>query len=276
VTTVSPGYARQIAEDPEVSSGLNEQIAGLDYPVIGIMNGIDTDRFDPGTDTAIPAPFGPNDLTGRAAAREELLDRTGLDGSGVLFGMVGRMARQKGLELLDPVIDDLIAKGLRLVAVGNGNEDHRVDAWVERAPHAVWHAPYTEELARLVWAGSDSFLMPSLFEPGGLGNLYAMRYGAPPVVRFTGGLANTVVDTISGPGSANGFGFHDYTPGALADTVERAMAVFRTQPELWAALQRVGMTTDWGWNPAAHRYLEIYQDVLGRALRSTSAGDRVL
>ena len=276
VTTVSPGYARQIAEDPEVSSGLNDHIAGLEHPVVGIMNGIDVDRFDPSTDTAIPVPFDAADLAGRAVARTELLDQTGLDGSGVLFGMVGRMARQKGLELLDPVIDDLIGRGLRLVAVGNGNEDYKVDAWVERAPQAVWHAPYTEELARLVWAGSDSFLMPSRFEPGGLGNLYAMRYGAPPVVRFTGGLANTVVDTISGPGSANGFGFDEYTPEALAATVRRAMEVFRTQPELWAALQRVGMTTDWGWDPAAHRYLEVYQSVLDRAPRSTSAGDRVL
>lgn len=276
VTTVSPGYARQIAEDPEVSSGLNEQIAALDHPVVGIMNGIDVDRFDPATDTAIPAPFDAGDLSGRVAARTELLEQTGLDGSGVVFGMVGRMARQKGLELLDPVIDDLIDRGLRLVAVGNGNEDYKVDAWVERAPHAVWHAPYTEELARLVWAGSDSFLMPSLFEPGGLGNLYAMRYGAPPVVRFTGGLANTVVDAVSGPGSANGFGFDDYTPEALEATVLRAMDVLRNQPELWAALQRVGMTTDWGWDPAARRYLEVYQGVLERAERSTPAEDRVL
>ena len=265
VTTVSPGYARQIAEDPEVSSGLNQQIADLEHPVVGIMNGIDVDRFDPATDTAIPAFFDAADPAGRGKARIELLELTGLDGSGVVFGMVGRMARQKGLELLDPVIDDLIADGMRLVAVGNGNEDGRVDAWVERAPHAVWHAPYTEELARLVWAGSDSVLMPSLFEPGGLGNLYAMRYGAPPVVRFTGGLANTVVDAVSGPGSANGFGFDDYTPGALAEAVTRAMTVFRTQPQLWAALQRVGMTTDWGWDPAARRYLELYESVLGRA-----------
>lgn len=264
VTTVSPGYARQIAEDPEVSSGLNEFLAALEPPVIGIMNGIDTTRFDPATDTVIPEPFGSDHLDGRASARKALLEMTGLDGSGVIFGMVGRMAKQKGLALLDPIIDGLIADGFRLVAVGNGNEDDMVDAWVRRAPHAVWHAPYTEELARLVWAGGDSFLMPSKFEPGGLGNLYAMRYGAPPVVRFTGGLAATVIDAEAGS-TANGFGFHDYSSEALEETICRAMAVFREEPERWARLQQVGMTTDWGWDPAAARYVGVYEEIVTSA-----------
>lgn len=264
VTTVSPGYARQIAEDPEVSSGLHEIIAALDHPVVGIMNGIDQERFDPSSDTDIPKPFGPDDLGGRAAARRALVELTGVDGDGIIFGMVGRMANQKGLEIIDPIIDGLVADGVRLVAVGSGNEDHLVDAWAARAPHAVWRAPYTESLARLTWAGSDSYLMPSRFEPGGLGNLYAMRYGAPPVVRATGGLATTVVDVVAGPGSANGFAFDDYTPEALNEAMQRAMAVFREQPDLWAALQRVGMTTDWGWDPAARRYLDVYEEVLSR------------
>ena len=265
VSTVSAGYARQIAEDPEVSSGFNEFIAGLAHPVAGILNGIEVRRFDPRTDKSIPVPFGPDDLTGRTAAREALLARTGLDGSGVVFGMVGRMTGQKGLQLLDPIIDQLIASGFRLVAVGNGDEDYLVDGWAARAPGAVWHGEYTEELARLVWAGGDSFLMPSRFEPGGLGNLYAMRYGAPPVVRLTGGLASTVVDAAADPSSANGFGFEEYSSEALLDAVERAMAVFRDQPEVWADLQQVGMTTDWSWDPAARRYLDLYHDVLARS-----------
>jgi starch synthase len=265
VTTVSPGYARQIAEDPSVSSGLNEFVAGLANPLVGILNGIEVRRFDPETDTTVPVPFSSNDLAGRGAAREGLVARTGLDGSGVLFGMVGRMTGQKGLELLDPIIDQLIAGGFRLVAVGNGDQDYLVDGWAARAPGAVWHAPYTEELARLVWAGGDSFLMPSRFEPGGLGNLYAMRYGAPPVVRMTGGLASTVIDLADDSAGANGFGFVDYTPEALREAVERAITVYREQPEVWAALQQVGMTTDWSWDPAARRYLDLYHDVLARA-----------
>ncbi len=265
VTTVSAAYARQIAEDPEVSSGLNEYLAALDHPVIGILNGIEIRRFDPRTDASIPEPFGPDDLSGRAAARDELIARTGLDGSGVLFGMVGRMTGQKGLELLDPVIGRLVEAGFRLVAVGNGDEDGRVDGWVADHPEAVWHAGYSEDLARLAWAGGDSFLMPSRFEPGGLGNLYAMRYGAPPVVRFTGGLAATVVDADADPATANGFGFYDYTSEALAAAVERAMHTYRHEPVRWAQLQQEGMRADWGWDPSARRYLDVYQSVLGRA-----------
>ncbi len=265
VTAVSPAYARQIAEDPEVSSGLNEFLAALPSPVVGILNGIEVRRFDPLTDDAIPQRYGPGDMSGRSAAREALITRTGLDASGVLFGMVGRMTGQKGLEILDPVIDRLVGAGFRLAAVGNGDQDDMVDGWVEAHPGSVWHAPYSEPLARLVWAGSDSYLMPSKFEPGGLGNLYSMRYGAPPVVRFTGGLAATVVDADADPEAANGFGFDEYEPEALAATVERAMRVFRDQPARWAELQRVGMTTDWGWDPSARRYLEVYQRLAGQA-----------
>ncbi|MDH3607430.1 MAG: glycogen synthase [Acidimicrobiia bacterium] len=264
VTTVSLGYARQIAEDPEVSSGLNEQLANLMYPVIGIMNGIDIRRFNPETDEDIPERYGPDDLAPRQAARQALAALTGLDETGVIFGMVGRMTGQKGLALLDPIIEGLVENGFRLVAVGNGDDDDRVDGWVARYPQAVWHEPYTVELARLVWAGGDSFLMPSKFEPGGLGNLYAMRYGAPPVVRFTGGLADTVIDAEASAESANGFGFDEYTSEALAGAVHRAMAVYRNNPERWAELQRVGMTTDWGWDPAAARYQWVYNRVLER------------
>ena len=107
--------------------------------------------------------------------------------------------------------------------------------------------------------------MPSKFEPGGLGNLYAMRYGAPPVVRFTGGLADTVVDADADADAGNGFGFDDYTPEALLATVHRAMGTFREQPERWAELQRAGMTADWGWDPAAARYLWVYRRILERA-----------
>lgn len=265
VTTVSPAYAIEIAADAEVSSGLNEYLAGLAHPVAGILNGIEIRRFNPLTDTAIPARFGPDDLTGRSAARAELVARTGIDGSGVIFGMVGRMTGQKGLELLDPVIGRLVGEGFRLVAVGNGDEDDRVDAWVSDHPQAIWHGEYADELSRLVWAGGDSYLMPSKFEPGGLGNLYAMRYGAPPVVRFTGGLATTVIDADANPVLGNGFGFDDYTPQALAETVERAMTTFRDDAARWTELQGVGMTTDWGWDPAARRYLDLYHDVLARA-----------
>ena len=264
VTTVSPAYAQQIAEDPEVSSGLHEHLASLDHEVVGIMNGIDTGRFDPATDQAIPEPFSSGDLTGRVEARRILVEKSGCDGEGMIFGMVGRMTGQKGLELLDPILGQLVEEGLRLVAVGNGDEDERVDAWVDLHGGAVWHAPYAEDLARLVWAGGDAYLMPSLFEPGGLGNLYAMRYGSPPVVRATGGLAASVVDADADPAKANGFSFKDYSPASLTATVGRAMTMFQSDPSSWADLQRNGMERDSSWDPSAARYIDLYKEVLSR------------
>lgn len=263
VTTVSPGYAEQITRDPEVSSGLNEHLAGLRHPVIGIMNGIDTTRFNPATDTALPATYDADDLSPRQDARNELVRRTGIT-TGFLLGMVGRMSDQKGLGLLDQVIDDLAADDVGLVLVGSGDMDDTVSRWVARHPDRVWHGAFDPELARLVWAGVDAYLMPSRFEPGGLGNLYGMRYGAPPIVRFTGGLANTVIDADRNRAAGNGFGFDAYDAGELLETIHRARKVWETEPERWRQIQDRGMRADWGWDPPARRYLTVYREVLGR------------
>jgi len=135
------------------------------------------DPWDPATDPTLPRNFTKDDLGARAANWVALLDRVELD-EGVVFGNVGRMARQKGLDLLDPLLPDLVADGFRLVLVGNGELDELVDSWVAAHPDAVAHLPYDEDLSRLVSAGADSYLMPSEFEPSGLGQMYAMRYGA--------------------------------------------------------------------------------------------------
>lgn len=261
VTTVSPTFARELASDPSLSGGLDGVVNALQRPLAGILNGIDTGSWDPASDPALPAPFSVSRLEGREAARRAVMERADLADGRMLLGMVTRLADQKGIALLDPSMDRLAEEGYRLVVIGNGDLDRMVDGWTARHPGAVWHAPYTEELARLVSAGIDAFLMPSRFEPCGLGQMYAMRYGAVPVVRLTGGLADTVIDLDEDPERATGFGFRSFTPESLLKTIRRAGRIFAHHPGGWGRLQRNGMSTDFSWDRAALDYLALYRSV---------------
>ncbi len=267
VTTVSPGFARQMAQDPSVTGGLDGVIRALKNPPIGIMNGIDVQAFDPATDETLPLSYDRDTWSRRSENRRALASATGLDPSGVIFGTVGRVTGQKGFDLVAPVLEDLIEDGMRLLVVGNGDQDDLVDGWVIRHPTAVAHLPFDDKLARLTWAGADAYLMPSKFEPGGLGNLYAMRYGCPPVVRFTGGLADTVTDVDEDPAEGNGLVFRTYEPPVLAKTVRRAMRLVRSHPALWEKMALRAMSGDWSWDRAAHEYVDLYRNLLAAARR---------
>ncbi len=262
VTTVSPTFAKQLGHDASISSGLDRVISSLQTPIRGITNGINATAWDPATDPGLPEPFSEKDLKGRSAAREVLLERSGLDG-GFLLGNVGRMSEQKGLGLLDGSLDALVESGVRFVLVGNGELDELVDGWADRHPNAVWHAEYSEELSRMVSAGADAYLMPSRFEPCGIGQMYAMRYGAVPIVHLTGGLADTVVDIDERPTEATGFGFRLFEPIELTKTIRRAQRTFERDPAMWSYLMRRGMTSDFSWKRAARRYVEAYEDAIG-------------
>lgn len=261
VTTVSPTFARQLLDEPDVSGGMSGVLAARGEPPIGILNGIDTVSWDPRTDPSLPEPFSKGRLGGRTRATGTLLARSGLATDGMLLGAVTRLAEQKGIGLLDPHIDTLVGEGYRFAIVGNGELDPMVDAWTARHPTAVWHVPYAEDLARLLSAGVDAYLMPSRFEPCGLGQMYAMRYGAPPIVRLTGGLADTVVDLDEHPAEATGFGFRTFGPEPLLKTIRRARRVFEKHRADWRRLQRNGMSTDFSWDRAALRYLDVYRSV---------------
>lgn len=256
-TTVSPGHAAELAVD-ETSFGLAGVIRSLRRPLLGIVNGIDTVSWDPTRDPALPKPFSAKDLSGRTASRAAMVKLAGID-DGFILGNVGRMARQKGFDLLDPVLDDLVDEGARFVYVGNGELDGLIDEWVDRHPSAVAHLPYSEVTARLVSAGVDAYFMPSRFEPCGLGQLYAMRYGAPPVVRLTGGLIDTVFDLDEQPLIATGFGFRALEPAEVAKTVRRAMRIHRHHPEIWSRLVSNGMTADLSWDARAKEYERLYE-----------------
>ena len=271
VTTVSPSFARQLTEDGSISGGLDGVLRSLAHPVAGIINGLHPGEWDPRIDPAVTAPFTPNRPYPRKATRQALLAESGL-ADGILFGNVGRMTEQKGLHLLDPSIDTLVAEGLRLILVGDGELNDMIDDWVGRHPHAVWHAPYEERLGRVVSAGTDFYLMPSRFEPCGIGQMYAMRYGSPPVVRLTGGLNDTVIDLDESPADATGFGFRDFRTEELVKTVRRAMRIFRKSRGEYRRLQRNGMLTDFSWGAAAQHYLVTYEQAT--TLRRERSGRR--
>lgn len=260
VTTVSPTHARELAAD-ETSFGLGGIIRSLALPIVGILNGIDDAAWDPSTDPVLAAPFTVDEILARDENKAALLAELALD-DGFVVGNVGRMATQKGLQLLDYDVDSLVGEGLRLVFVGNGELDAMVDGWASRHPGAVAHRPFDEELSRLLSAGVDAYLMPSQFEPCGIGQMYAMRYGAPPIARAVGGLADTVIDVDEDEEHGTGFTFRSFVHPSLTKTLRRAVRYHDRLPELWSVMQRNGMTTDWSWRARVAEYEAIYASVL--------------
>ena len=263
VNTVSPGFAAE-ALTPEFGMGLDAALRRLDGRWFGILNGIDPEVWDPSSDPALAAPYSRADRAGKAACRRDLLERVGFDPDDdrVVLGMIGRLDPQKGFDLLADGARDLLAQGARMVVQGSGHvsladpfralaaEEPRRVALIER---------FDRDMARRIYAGADLFLMPSRFEPSGQGQMISLRYGTPPVVRRTGGLADSVVDAGEQPGQGTGFVFDDATPGALVEAVGRAAALRRDQAR-WDALLDRGMAVDFNWvTGSAPTYLEAYR-----------------
>ncbi len=270
VNTVSPTYAREVVDDPAIGCGLEGVLAARGDAFVGILNGVDYAAWDPSRDPWLAAPYDARDLTGKTACRQRLLADNGLqDSQRPVLGLVGRLVRQKGLDLLISVLDRLIAGGFSLVVLGTGEAAYHevLEAVAAREPGRVAFLPeFSEAKAHAIYAGSDLFLMPSRFEPCGLSQLYAMRYGTPPVVRRTGGLADTVTQANGDTGT--GFMFDEDTPEALWGALERARIVFG-DPDRWRRLQRRGMAVDFGWDAAADQYASLY-----RRLASGARNDR--
>ncbi|MGM0413370.1 MAG: glycogen synthase GlgA [Pseudomonadota bacterium] len=266
LTTVSPTYAREI-QTTHFGCGLDGVLRARAANLHGIVNGIDTGTWDPATDPHLAARYAEPDEAARTANRTELARRMGLtDGRGPVIGFIGRLVEQKGIDLLLPALSRLVEQGARFALLGAG-EPHLeagLRAAAERHPGAVGvHIGYDEALAHLVEAGSDLFLMPSRFEPCGLNQLYSLRYGTPPIVNPTGGLADTVVDVGVDPKAGTGFHIPHLDAAALAATVERALLHWEEGRD-WRALQARGMAGDYSWNRSAAQYVSLYQ-ALARA-----------
>ncbi len=266
LTTVSARYAREI-QNPEEGAGLDPVVREQAHKLTGILNGADYEIWNPATDAFLPKPYTADKLAGKAACRAALLKECGLapDPTGPVFVIVSRLTHQKGIELLFPLLDRLLADDVRLVILGEGHLAFERELLIasRRHPERFAFRPHMNDpLAHLVYAGGDAFLVPSHYEPCGLSAMYALKYGTLPVARATGGLYETVRDYDPTDESGHGFLFYDYTPEALWDAMMRARMCF-TAKSTWAALQQRAMACDFSWGAAVPRYEEIYQRVLG-------------
>lgn len=264
ITTVSPRYAEEIQTET-YGYGFAGLLRWRHNDLVGILNGIDTNTWNPATDPFLPRHYEFAHMKGKEACKATLRQRFGLaaEASSPLLGAVCRITQQKGLDLLLGIGDEIALIPAQLVLLGTGDKglESALSSLADRHPgQFAVRIGFDDGLAHLVEAGSDIFLMPSRFEPCGLNQMYSLRYGTPPLVRNTGGLADTVVDCSQATlanGTANGFVFDDATPESLLGTIRRAITAWHDKA-LWHKLQRNGMVLDFGWSNAAAAYLAIY------------------
>ncbi len=265
ITTVSPTYAEEVktAFYGERLDGLMRTRAG---DLLGILNGIDTEEYDPENDPAIEARYGSATLDKKVLNKLALQREMGLtEGADIpLIGMVGRLSSQKGLDLVERVLDGLMATGCQLVVLGMG-EDRYVDLfnWAQwkYAGRIASRIEMNHALAHRIYAGADMFLMPSMFEPCGLSQMISMRYGTLPIVRETGGLRDTVLSYNKYTDEGNGFTFLNYNAHDMLTVVERAINYFRNHHDVWRRLMQRAMGGQYGWDQSAHHYVDLYREL---------------
>jgi starch synthase len=272
ITTVSPGYAAEICT-PEGGMGLDGLLRGRAERLSGILNGIDVENWNPGNDSQLAATFSPEDVSPRGVNKAELQRRFGLDVDprAPLFFVVSRLSWQKGLDLLLAALPTLLAEGGQLAVLGTGDAALQAGFNTAQRTHLGRIAcmfEYDEGLAHLMQGGGDALIAPSRFEPCGLTQLAALRYGAVPVVSRVGGLADTVIDASPmaiAAGSATGFQFAPVQVEMLEAAIRRAAALYR-QPGLWRRLQLNGMATDVSWTEPARAYADLYRQLLSERI----------
>ena len=263
VSTVSERYAKEILTD-EFGEGLQRLLRDRRRHLFGIVNGIDTVAFDPATDRHIAAHYGADDPSGKASCKAALQTESGLalDARAPVFGVVGRLVEQKGVDLLTASASKLLDAGGQLVVLGSGDPVYEAKwkALVSRyAGRLSLTLGFDAGLAQRIYAGSDLFLMPSRFEPCGLGQLISFRYGTIPVVHEVGGLAETVRDVDQDEARGNGFSFAAYSAAAFDDAIARAMRRYRAGAGSWTELGRRVMREDHSWGASAKRYVGLYK-----------------
>jgi starch synthase len=264
VTTVSPRYAQEI-QTPEFGCGLDGVTQTRADDIVGLLNGVDSSVWNPAIDALLPARYSSANMSGKVVCRTELLKRCNMatEFKGPIFGLVARLTEQKGIDFVLANRDFFLAHECRLIVLGAGDKrmEEELRELTAAAPHKVYLCPKLDEtMSHLIEAGGDFFVMPSVFEPCGLNQMYSQAYGTVPIVSRVGGLADTVIDADEDP--ANGTGLMcEPTAASLRDALQRALILFADKPR-YAGVQQRGMAKDFSWKVAAARYERLYQDAL--------------
>lgn len=266
VTTVSPSYAKEI-QTAAFGFGLEGLLSKRGNEIKGILNGIETDEWNPEADPHLVKNYSATTLAGKKLVKAALQEKLGLhiDASAPLLGVVSRLTHQKGLDMLVPVLQELVDTGCQLALLGSGESalENAFRALAVSNPTKVnVTIGYNEPLSHQIMAGCDMFIMPSRFEPCGLNQLYGLAYGTPPIVNATGGLADSVVDTniiTFKNKTANGFVMSEASPTSLLSCIKQALNVFNNDANAWKQIQKNGMTQNLSWDKSALEYLAVYQ-----------------
>jgi len=270
VTTVSPTYALEI-QTPEHGMGMEGLLGRRKADLMGFLNGVDYRIWNPATDVHIPFKYSPGKMEGKGRCKLELIREMGLDPllkSRPLLGVISRLDVHKGLDLLVKVLNKILSLDVGVVLLGSGDRHIQKDLQRIAKRHSgrvAFETGFNEPLAHRIMAASDLFLIPSQYEPCGLTQMYALKYGAVPIVRATGGLEDTIVRFDPDRGKGNGFKFTEYEPAAFLKEVRKAVEHYR-DAAAWKGLMKRGMKADFSWDRSARRYMELYRAISEKAL----------
>jgi len=266
INTVSRKYAQEIQTE-EYGVGLDDILRKRSDRLFGILNGVDYAVWNPETDKLIAANYSIENISGKEVCKKDLLEVFGLpfEPGKAVVGMVSRLAEQKGFDIIESALDDVMTRDMQLVILGTGEKRYHdfFEAVKNTYPGKLGvQLAYDDAVAHKIEAGSDMFLMPSQYEPCGLNQMYSLKYGAVPVVRGTGGLDDTISEWDA-KGNGNGFKFYDYNEHAMTECLDRALKTYLDKPA-WKKIVANGMAEDHSWDASARRYIELYNDMLSR------------
>ena len=266
INTVSKRYAEEVMTDPEYGFGFEKILQQRKKDFYGILNGVDYSVWNPESDSLIPVNYGPDSLEKKVENKKVLCRQNGLsfDANVPIIGIISRLVDQKGFDLIAEVADDLMSMNIQMVILGTGDPRyHKLLEKLARKYSKKFSANlrFDNKMAHLIEAGADMFLMPSRYEPCGLNQMYSLKYGTVPIVRATGGLADTVVDFDPKTEKGNGFVFREYKTTAMMDAIRRAVNAFEDK-DVWRKIQQAGMQEDYSWQRSAREYMDLYLKAL--------------